>query len=174
MPFKALETGSWLSFDAPIMRLRPMSDHLFRSEGSAITSFVRFSKTRVLGSIMLGSSPCSHRRSVSLPTGTSLPAVILALSKSPRVLPVHGVPSGASDFTSRLGVKQTIDNIGNELEAAARKPLDDTTYRFVIERAVYADRKELVPYLCLHIHDPGKWFGDTGTYPGGDAMAAIV
>jgi hypothetical protein len=44
----------------------------------------------------------------------------------------------------------------------------------VIERAVYADRKELVPYLCLHIHDPGKSFGDTGTYPGGDAMAAIV
>jgi hypothetical protein len=75
---------------------------------------------------------------------------------------------------ARLGVKQNIDNIGNELEAAAKKPLDDAAYRFVIERTVYADRKELVPYLCLHIHDPGRWFGDSGTNPGGDAMAAIV
>src|SRR5580765_4025289 len=53
-------------------------------------------------SMMLGSSPCSHRRSVSLPTGTSLPAVILALFKRPRVVPVQGIPSGASDFTSGL------------------------------------------------------------------------
>ncbi len=75
---------------------------------------------------------------------------------------------------ARLGVKQNINNIGKELEAAAKTPLDDTAYRFVIERAVYADRKELVPYLCLHIHDPGRWFGDSGTNPGGDAKAAIV
>lgn len=75
---------------------------------------------------------------------------------------------------ARLGVKQNIDNIGKELEAAAKTPLDDAAYRFVIGRAVYADRKELVPYLCLHIHDPGRWFGDSGTNPGGDTMAAIV
>jgi hypothetical protein len=75
---------------------------------------------------------------------------------------------------ARLGVKKNIDNIGEELEAAAIKPLDDAAYRFLIGRAVYADRKELVPYLCLHVHDPGKWFGDTGTNPGGDAIAAIV
>jgi hypothetical protein len=75
---------------------------------------------------------------------------------------------------ARLGVKQNIDNIARELEAAAKGPMDDTTYRFLIERTVYADRKELVPYLCLHIHDPGRWYGDTGTNPGGDAIAAIL
>ena len=75
---------------------------------------------------------------------------------------------------ARLGVKQNIANIAKELKAAAKAPMDDTAYRFLIERAVYADRKELVPYLCLHIHDPGRWFGDYGTNPGGDAMAAIV
>jgi hypothetical protein len=75
---------------------------------------------------------------------------------------------------ARLGVKKNIDNIGEELKAAAIKPLDDAAYRFLTGRAVYADRKELVPYLCLHVHDPGKWFGDTGTDPGGDAIAAIV
>jgi hypothetical protein len=75
---------------------------------------------------------------------------------------------------ARLGVKQNIDNIGEELAAAAKVPLDDAAYRIVIGRAVYADRKELIPYLCLHIHDPGQWFGDTGTNPGGNAKAAIV
>jgi hypothetical protein len=75
---------------------------------------------------------------------------------------------------ARLGVKQNIDNIARELEAAAKIPLDDVTYHFLIERAVYADRKELLPYLCLHIYDPAKWFGDSGTNPGGDAMGAIV
>src|SRR5882672_11170383 len=37
LPFIALETGVWLSFDSLIKRLTPMSDHLFLSEGSAIT-----------------------------------------------------------------------------------------------------------------------------------------
>jgi len=45
MPFNALDTGVWLSFDSLIKRLRPMADHFFLSEGSAIISFVRFSKT---------------------------------------------------------------------------------------------------------------------------------
>jgi hypothetical protein len=43
MPFNALETGAWVSFDSRIKRLRPMADHFFLSEGSAIASFVRFS-----------------------------------------------------------------------------------------------------------------------------------
>ena len=44
------------------------------------------SNCRLSESITLGSSPCSHRRSVSLPIGTSRPAVILARSKRPRVV----------------------------------------------------------------------------------------
>jgi hypothetical protein len=44
LPFKALEIGVWASFDSLIKRLRPMADHYFLSEESAIASFVRFSK----------------------------------------------------------------------------------------------------------------------------------
>ncbi len=75
---------------------------------------------------------------------------------------------------ARLGVKQNIENIAKELETPVKTTADDDAYRDAVQRAVYADRKELVPYLCLHIHDP-KWdFGDYGIYPAQDAKAAIV
>ena len=44
-PFKALETGAWLSFVSLIKRLSPIATHRFLSEASATASFVRFSYT---------------------------------------------------------------------------------------------------------------------------------
>jgi hypothetical protein len=75
---------------------------------------------------------------------------------------------------ARLGVKPNIENLEKELAIPVKEPRDETNFRFATERAIYADRKELVPYLCMHVHDPGWWFGDYGVYPASDAIAAIV
>lgn len=75
---------------------------------------------------------------------------------------------------ARLGVKDNIEVLEKELAIPVKAPGDETNFRFAAERAIYADRKELVPYLCMHVHDPQWWFGDYGVYPAADAVAAIV
>ena len=81
-------------------------------------------------------------------------------------------PSNAA--LARLGVKENINNIARQLEIPVKAPFDSTAFRFLVEHAAYANRKELVPYLCLHIHDPSWWLGDYGVDPAGEAITAIV
>ena len=69
--------------------------------------------------------------------------------------------------------EEHIDNIGRELAVPVKTAADETPLRFAAQRAVYTDRKELVPYLCLHIHDQGWFFGDYGVSPASDAVNAI-
>ena len=75
---------------------------------------------------------------------------------------------------ARLGVKDNIENLEKELAIPVKAAGDETNFRFATERAIYADRKEFVPYLCRHIHDPAWSFGDYGVYPAGDAIGAIA
>ncbi len=75
---------------------------------------------------------------------------------------------------ARLGVREYIDTVGAELAVPVKAPADYTPFQLAVRRAVYTDRKELVPYLCLHIHDPGWWFTDYGMAPAADAKAAII
>ena len=69
---------------------------------------------------------------------------------------------------ARLGVQRHIEQLAKEVAIPGTFWGDD------IQRAIYSDRPEMIPALCRHIHDPGAWFGDYGTDPGGDAKAAIL
>ncbi len=91
-----------------------------------------------------------------------------------------GIPSGdltrkASEAAlARFGVKQYIDNIAKELAMPVKVAQDETSFRNATGRATYADRPELIPSLCSHLHDRSWDFGDYGVYPAADARAAIV
>jgi hypothetical protein len=87
---------------------------------------------------------------------------------------VEVVRDSSNAALARLGVKENIDNIAKQLEIPVKAPFDSTAFQFLVEHATYANRKELVPYLCLHIHDPSWSFGDVGVDPAGEAIRAIL
>ena len=94
-----------------------------------------------------------------------------ALRSDPQIEVVRDSSNAA---LARLGVKENIDKIAKQLEIPVKVPADATAFRFLVEHAAYANRKELVPYLCLHIHDPSWSFGDVGVDPAREAITAIV
>jgi hypothetical protein len=87
---------------------------------------------------------------------------------------IEVVRDSSNAALARLGVKKNIDNIARQLEIPVKAPFDSTAFRFLVQHAAYANRKELVPYLCLHIHDPSWSYGDVGVYPAGEAVSAIL
>jgi hypothetical protein len=94
-----------------------------------------------------------------------------ALRSNPQIEVVRDSSNAA---LARLGVKENIDKIAKQLETPVKVPADATSFQFLVEHAVYANRKELVPYLCLHIHDPSWSFGDVGVAPASEAITAIA
>lgn len=69
---------------------------------------------------------------------------------------------------ARFGVKEHIDSLAKKVATPGEFWTKD------VQRAVFADRPELIPALCQHIHDPGHWYGDYGVYPGQTALQAIL
>lgn len=112
-----------------------------------------------------------------------LPAAIYALGKtgSAEDIPLleavyRGAQGGANRFAeeasqaalARLGVKEHIDNLAKKIITPGNFWSQD------VGRAVYADRPELIPALCQHIHDQAHWYGDYGVDPAGEAINAII
>jgi hypothetical protein len=78
------------------------------------------------------------------------------------------LPDGVREGQPFSGAAEILGTVSSSATAA-----DETPLRFAAQRAAYTDRKELVPYLCLHFHDQGWFFGDYGVSPASDAVNAI-
>lgn len=84
-----------------------------------------------------------------------------------RVAGFEQVNSATDAVLARFGVKENIDHLAKQILTPGPFWSQD------VQRGVYADRPELIPALCHHVHDPGAWYGDYGVYPGESAKAAI-